>query len=75
MKEKYLVTTTQTVEEKAQEADKVFTLHPWIYFCFFSFPLISLQSRVYSFLLMCQSEISGKNFFMCLKSQFSSIEA
>jgi hypothetical protein len=44
--------TTWTVEEKAQEADKVFTLHPWIYSCF-SFPYISVHSHRYSFFSLC----------------------
>uniref|UniRef100_A0A480M006 Protein 4.1 n=1 Tax=Sus scrofa TaxID=9823 RepID=A0A480M006_PIG len=34
MKEKHQMAATRTVEEKAQEADKVFTLRPWTCSCF-----------------------------------------
>lgn len=43
---------TRTVEETAQEADKVFTLNPWIYSCLFPFSFISVHSqKIFPFFL------------------------
>lgn len=49
MKEKYLKAATRTVEAQSQEADKVFTLHPWIYPCFATFPFLFTAIRCVSF--------------------------
>ena len=44
MKEKPQMMAARTVEEKPQEADKVFTSHPWSTLAFL-FPLISVRSH------------------------------
>lgn len=60
---------TRTVEEKAQEADKVFTWHPWIYSCFLRFSFLFLSTAIrYSFFLIYQSKIFLEIIFEHLKS-------
>lgn len=44
---------TRTVEEKVQEADKVFTLHPWIYACFAPFPRTSVHGHRILLFFLC----------------------
>ena len=56
----------RTVEEKPQEADKVFTSHPWSTLAFLLFSLISVRSHEITSFPLCEPEFL-KVIFECLK--------